>query len=316
MTTRDTAAATAETVAPEPATPAQPAVSARRTRAATIGRWLLALSIIGSIVVSVWSMERVPGAAWQPALLGLVPWVVGKYLLCPLRWHSLSVAGQTRRWHIRSYAESELIGLASPAHIGADVWRMHRLRDTGMTRPCAVAEVGLDRLVGTIGVAVFVLVSGATLPPEVLLLAAGIAVALVVAGLALHRMRPGLLAARPMPRPRVLVKGVVISMGYQLTIMGLVIGSVAAMGQQVDPVALLGVFGATQLAGAVPGVHGASPREGALVVGLASLGVSWTAALGAVALAAVLAWLPALLLGGVSLGIRRLRRVAPVTVAA
>jgi len=305
MTTRQLSAPTAETVTPEPR-------SACRTRAARVGRWLLVLSIVGSIAVSVWSMERVPGAAWQPALLGLVPWVIGKYLLCPLRWHSLSVAGQTRRWHIRSYAESELIGLASPAHIGADVWRMHRLRDTGMTRPCAVAEVGLDRLVGTIGVAVFVLVSGATLPREVLLLAGAIAVALVVVGLVMHRMRPGLLAARPMPRPRVVVKGVVISMGYQLTIMGLVIGSVAAMGQQVDPVALLGVFGATQLAGAVPGVHGASPREGALVVGLASLGVRWTAALGAVALAAVLAWLPALLLGGVSLGIRRLRRAAPV----
>jgi hypothetical protein len=309
---------TSDTAAAAPATqPALPAAtpaarSVRRARTARVGRWLLVLSIVGSIIVSIWSMERVPGAAWQPAVLGLLPWVIGKYLLCPLRWHSLSVSGQTRRWHIRAYAESELIGLASPAHIGADVWRMHRLRDTGMTRPCAVAEVGLDRLVGTLGVGVFVVVSGATLPREVLMLAAGIAVALVVVGLVLHRMRPGLLAARPMPRPRVVVKGIVISMGYQLTIMGLVIGSVAAMGQQVDPLALLGIFGASQLAGAVPGVHGASPREGALVVGLASLGVSWTAALGAVALAAVLAWLPALLLGGVCLGIRRLRPAAPV----
>lgn len=308
---------TPETAAALPAdlgtTPAAPTVrSLRRARTARLGRWLLALSIVGSIVVSVWSMERVPGAAWQPAVLGLMPWVIGKYLLCPLRWHSLSVAGQTRRWHLRAYAESELIGLASPAHIGADVWRMHRLTGTGMTRPCAVAEVGLDRLVGTLGVGVFVLVSGATLPTDVLMLAAAVAVALLVAGLVLHRMRPGLLAARPMPRPRVLVKGIVISMGYQLTIMGLVIGSVAAMGQQVDPVALLGIFGASQLAGAVPGVHGASPREGALVVGLASLGVSWTAALGAVALAAVLAWVPALLLGGVCLGMRRLRPAAPV----
>ena len=40
----------------------------------------------------------------------------------------------------------------------------------------------------------------------------------------------------------------------------------------------------SQVAGIIPGVHGASPREGALVVGLASLGVTWTAALGAVAL--------------------------------
>ncbi|MCW2616218.1 MAG: hypothetical protein JWN08_3212, partial [Frankiales bacterium] len=46
---------------------------------------------------------------------------------------------------------------------------------------------------------------------------------------------------------------------------------------------------------------GASPRDGALVVALAGLGLPWTAALGAVALKAALAWLPALLLGGVSL---------------
>ena len=89
-------------------------------------------------------------------------------MLCPLRWHALSVAGQNRRWHLRAYAESELIGLASPAHIGADVWRMHRLRGTGMTRPCALAEVGLDRLVGAIGLTVFVVVSGATAARECL----------------------------------------------------------------------------------------------------------------------------------------------------
>jgi len=133
-------------------------------------------------------------------------------------------------------------------------------------------------------------------------------VALVV-GLVVHRVRPGLLAARPLPRPRVLLKGVLISMAYQLSIMGLLIGTVSSMGEQVQPLALLGVFGASQVAGIIPGVHGASPREGALVVGLASLGVTWTAALGAVALTAALAWLPAVVLGGASLGVRRLRRL-------
>jgi hypothetical protein len=101
-------------------------------------------------------------------------------------------------------------------------------------------------------------------------------------------------------------------MAYQLTIMGLLLGNLAAMGQEVSPLALLGVFGASQVAGVLPGVHGASPREGALVVGLASLGVTWPAALGAVALAALLAWLPALLLGGASFVAQRLRRGAPV----
>ena len=199
-------------------------------------------------------------------------------------------------------------GLASPAHVGADLWRMHRLQKTGMNRPCAIAELGLDRLVGAIGLGVFVVIAGATLPPRLLGAAAGLAVATVLVALVVHRVRPGLFAARPLPRPRVLLKGVLISMAYQLSIMGLLIGTVSAMGEQVQPLALLGVFGASQVAGIIPGVHGASPREGALVVGLASLGVTWTAALGAVALTAVLAWLPAVVLGGASLGVRGLRR--------
>jgi len=269
------------------------------------GRWLLAAGLVLALGASVWSMDRMPGASWQPALIGLLPWVLGKYVLCPLRWHALSVSGRSRRWHLRAYAESELFGLASPAHVGADLWRMHRLQKVGMTRPCALAEVGLDRLVGAIGLTVFVVVAGATLPPRLLVAAGAIAVVALVVGLVLHRVRPGLFAARPLPRPRVLLKGVVISMAYQVSIMGLLIGNVAAMGEQVPPLALLGVFGASQVAGVIPGVHGASPREGALVVGLASLGVTWSAALGAVALTAVLAWLPALLLGGVSLGVRR-----------
>jgi hypothetical protein len=116
-----------------------------------------------------------------------------------------------------------------------------------------------------------------------------------------------------MPPVRVVVTGVLLSVGYQLTIMGLLIGTVAAMGEQVPPLALLGVFGASQVAGIVPGVNGASAREGALVVALASLGITWSAAVGAVALSALLAWLPALLLGGGSLALRRVAvpRTAP-----
>lgn len=270
-------------------------------------RPLQAVALLAALAVSAWSFDRVPHASWQPALLGLVPWVFGKYVLCPLRWHALSVSGKSRRWHLRAYAESELIGLASPAHVGADLWRMHRLQSCGLTRACSLAEVGLDRLVGAIGLAVFVVVAGATLPPRLLAVAAALALVAVLVGVAVHRARPGLLAGRPLPPPRVLVKGVLISMAYQLSILGMLVGTIAAMGEQVHPLALLGVFGASQVAGIIPGVHGASPREGALVVGLASLGVAWQAAIGAVALVAVLAWLPALLLGGASLGVRRLR---------
>ena len=38
----------------------------------------------------------------------------GKYVLCPLRWHGLSASGRSRRWHLRVYAESELMGLLTP----------------------------------------------------------------------------------------------------------------------------------------------------------------------------------------------------------
>lgn len=286
------------------------------TRSRALGRWVVALSVVVAAVASMWSLQRVPGASWQPVAIGLLPWVFGKYVLCPLRWHALSVSGRNRRWHLRAYAESELFGIVSPGHVGADLWRMHRLQGTGLSRPCALAEVGLDRLVGAIGLATFVLVSGVALPPRVLAAAAAIAVLLVVGGLVLHRMRPGLLASRPMPPARVVAKGVLISMGYQLTIMGLLLGNIVALGEQVHPLALLGVFGASQVAGIIPGVQGVSAREGALVVGLASLGVSWTAALGAVALAALLAWLPAVALGGACLAAGRVaarvgRRTAP-----
>jgi hypothetical protein len=293
---------TAETVS----APASPRVSAK-FRAA---RWLMAAGVLVALVVSVWSMRRVPHASWQPALLGLAPWVVGKYLLCPLRWHALSCSGRNRRWHLRVYAESELLGLVSPGHLGADLWRMHLLQRTGMNRPSALAEVALDRLIGALGLAVFVVASGATLPIRVVAAAVGLAAGVLIVLRVVRQFRPGIFAGRPMPPLPVVLRGVAISIAYQLTIMGLLIGTVAAMGEVVHPLALLGVFGASQVAGILPGVNGASPREGALVVGLASVGVTWQAALGADALTALLAWIPALLIGGAAFLVRRLQRPA------
>lgn len=285
---------------------------------AAFGRtWVRALLLSVAVGVSLWSFERVPDASWWPALLGLVPWALGKYVLCPLRWHALSVSGRSRKWHLRVYAESELLGLVSPAHAGADLWRVHKLETTGMNRTSAVAEAALDRLMGSIGLMLFVVMAGATLPPQVLAAAVGIAAFFLVVALVVRRVRPQLLADRPLPRPKVAAKAVLLSMAYQLTILCMLMGTVAAMGQELNPLQLLGVFGASQVAGIVPGMHGASPREGALVVGLASLGLTWTAALGAVALTALLAWLPALVLGGGSFAVRRLRaRRSPAVAAA
>jgi uncharacterized membrane protein YbhN (UPF0104 family) len=108
-----------------------------------------------------------------------------------------------------------------------------------------------------------------------------------------------------------------MSIGYQLTIVGLLVGAIHAVGDSVSALQLIGVFGASQIAGVLPGVHGASPREGALVAGLAAIGVSWSDAFGAVALTALLTWVPALLVGGVSLLVRwRRGDRAPLAVAA
>jgi hypothetical protein len=220
------------------------------------------------------------------------------------RCHALSGSGRTRRWHLRAYAESEILGLVSPWHAGADLWRIHRLERVGVRRTAAVSEVALDRFVGAVGLIVAVAVSGVALPPAVLAAALGVAAVVLVAALVVNRRKPGLANRWPWPSPKVFVLGILLSVGYQATILGLLIGAIHAVGDSVSALQLVAVFGASQLAGVLPGVHGASPREGALVAGLASIGVSWTAAFGAVALTALLYWIPALLVGGSCLFLR------------
>ncbi|WP_148616367.1 lysylphosphatidylglycerol synthase domain-containing protein [Nocardioides rubriscoriae] len=278
---------------------------APRLRALVHSRTVLVLGIVVSVVIPAVTLPRLPHVTVWPVLLGLAPWVVGKYLLCPLRWRVLTDGGFSRRWHLRAYAESELLGLLTPGHVGADVWRVHRFSRAGLGRGDAVMSVGMDRFVGAIGLAVFVGFAGAALPLRMLLGAAGLGVALVVGALVVRRVRPDWLPSRPLPRPRQLAHALVLSAGYQLSIAALLLGTVAATGHTVAPLAVLGAFGASQLAGAVPGPNGASPRDAALVVALVALGVPWAAAAGAVALKAAVAWLPALVLGGVSLVVTR-----------
>ena len=266
-----------------------------------------ALAVL-ALAVPVITLPALPQLSWWPALLGMLPWVFGKYVLCPLRWHALSTSGRSRRWHLRAYAEAELCGLLTPGHVGADAWRVRRLTRTGMSTPDAVAEAGLDRFVGAIGLAAFVGFSATALPVRMLLVALGLAATAVVVAVLVGRRKPHLVPTRRLPSRRALAYGVLLSAGYQLSICLLLLGTVAATGHTLGPLALLGAFGASQLAGAVPGPQGASPRDGALVLALTGLGLPWQAALGAVALKATLAWLPALLLGGVSLVLARVLR--------
>ncbi len=272
-----------------------------RLRAVLRSRTLLALGVVVSVLVPVVTLPRLPQVTLWPVLLGLAPWVIGKYLLCPLRWRALTDAEMSRRWFLRAYAESELLGLLTPGHVGADLWRLKRLTGAGLGRGDAVLSVGTDRLVGALGLTAFVAFAGTELPVRMLLVVAGVSLAAILVVLVLRRVRPGILPSRPLPPPRALAHGLLLSAGYQLSIAALLLGAVGATGHSLSPLAVLGAFGASQLAGAVPGPNGASPRDGALVVGLVAAGVPWAAAVAAVSIKAAVAWLPALALGGSSL---------------
>jgi hypothetical protein len=274
-------------------------------RALLHSRAMLVMAIAVAVTVPAVTLPRLPHVSPWPVLLGLLPWVVGKYLLCPLRWRVLTNATLSRWWHIRAYAESELLGLFTPGHVGADLWRLHRLRRVGLGRGDALTSVGVDRLVGAVALAIFVGLAGATLPLRLLLGAVCMALVLLTAFLIVRKVRPDLVPSRPLPPPRKLALGLLMSLGYQLTIAGFLLGAVAATGNSLSPLALLGAFGASQLAGALPGPNGAAPRDGALVLALVALGIPWAAAAAAVTLRTVLTWLPALALGGVSLLITR-----------
>ena len=270
-------------------------------------KWVMGAAVVFAVVMAASSWHLAPNAAVGPMLLGLAAWTVGNYLLVPLRWHSLSGSGQNRRWHLRVYAEGEILGLLSPAHAGTDLWRVHMLRGVGMDRTNAVVDVAADRLVGGIGIVVVAVVGGATLPPALLIACAGGAAVILAVGLLMKKFRPTIVA---LPPRRTLVRGVFVSLLYQACAIGLLIGTVAAVGHSVPPIDMLGLVGASQVAALVPGVHGAGPKEGALAAGLVALGVPLSAAIGAIALAGTLAWVPALLFGGLCHLHRRRTRAA------
>ena len=276
-----------------------------RLRAVFHSRAILVLGVVVSVLVPALTLPHLPYVSPWPVLLGVAPWVVGKYLLCPMRWRALTNGPLSRRWHVRAYAESELLGLLTPGHVGADVWRVKRLTGSGVPRGDAVLSVGTDRLVGALGLAAFVVFAGSALPVRMALIAAGVTVLAVIAALVVRHVRPDLLPRRPLPPPRQLAQAFVLSAGYQLSIAALLMGTVDATGHDLSPLAVLGAFGASQVAGAVPGPNGASPRDGALVAALMALGIPFQAALAAVAVKAAVAWVPALCLGGVSLLLTR-----------
>jgi hypothetical protein len=260
-------------------------------------RWVTAFAVLLAVAIAAGSFAKAPHANLGPAFLGLAAWTMGNYVLVPLRWHRLSASGQNRRWHFRVYAEGEVLGLLSPAHAGTDLWRVHMLRQVGMDRTSAVVDVAADRLVGGVGIVVVAVLGGVTMPLPLVLGLVGVTAVVLFVALAIRKKRPTIVTVPPR---RALVRGVLMSVLYQACAIGLLMGTVAAVGHSVAPVDMLGLVGASQVAALIPGMHGAGPKEGALAAGLVALGVPLSAAIGAISLAATLAWLPALVLGGLS----------------
>lgn len=260
------------------------------------------------IGVAVGTWMHLPHMHLTPALLGLGCWTIGNYLFCPLRWRTVSTRGKPLRWYARVYAEGELLGLLTPQHAGADLWRIRQLVHTGANKRSALAEIAADRLAGGVMVTALAAIAGMSLPSRFWPLA-GLAMAVVAGAVFLTRRlwRPQL-AQIQRPNGWAFVRGAMISALYQAGYLGFFVGLVAAVGHHASPLGMASVLGISQAAGLLPGVHGAGPREGAMTGGLVALGLPLSAAFAAVALGAALAWVPAVLVGGGGLAVRSLRR--------
>ena len=67
-----------------------------RLRHALHLRSVRVLAVAVALGVAAFNTERLPALSLLPVVLGLLPWIVGKYVLCPLRWHAISASGQSR----------------------------------------------------------------------------------------------------------------------------------------------------------------------------------------------------------------------------
>jgi len=250
-----------------------------------------------------------PRMRLEPALVGLACWTVGNYLVCPLRWSAVSTRGRSLRWYARVYAEGELLGMLTPQHAGADLWRIRQLVAAGAEKGSAVVEVAADRLAGGVMILALGVLAGMTVPPRFFPIAGLAVAAIAVAVWLTRRLWQPRIADVQRPRGWAFVRAAAISALYQVGYIGFVIGLVTAVGHHVSLLGTASVLGLSQAASLLPGVHGAGPREGAMTGGLVALGLPLAAAVSVVALAAALAWLPAIVVGGGGLAARSLSRM-------
>ncbi|HET6817972.1 MAG TPA: lysylphosphatidylglycerol synthase domain-containing protein [Mycobacteriales bacterium] len=289
--------------------PETPPATGRWRVVRRVGAVVLRVAPVLGIVIAVGTWSHLPHMHLQPALVGLACWTVGNYLFCPLRWRSVSTRGKKWTWYARVYAEGELLGMLTPQHAGADLWRVRQLLHEGAEKSSAVVEVASDRLSGGLVVAVLAVLAGMTIPPALLPFAGAAIGAIALTAYLVRRL--WLPRVRTVARPKgwAFVRAALISGLYQAGYLGFTIGLVAAVGHHVDPLGVASVLGLSQMAGLLPGIHGAGPREGTMTGGLVALGLPLSAAVAAVALGAALTWLPALVVGGSGLAARGWRGV-------
>jgi hypothetical protein len=277
----------------------------------TVPRWLrhvVRLVPVLGIVAAVASWSHLPRMQLEPALVGLACWTVGNYLVCPLRWKSVSSRNRSLAWYARVFAEGELLGMLTPQHAGADLWRIRQLVADGADKSAAVVEVAADRLAGGVMIVVLGLIAGMTVPARWWPIAGAVAATVAAAVWFTRRLWHPRVAHVQRPRGWAFVRSAAISALYQLGYLGFILGLVGAVGHQVDPLAAMSVLGLSQAAGMLPGIHGAGPKEGAMAGGLVALGLPLAAAVSVVALGAALTWVPAVVVGGGGLAARSLRR--------
>jgi glycosyltransferase 2 family protein len=260
------------------------------------------------VTAAVVTWMRLPHMQLEPALVGLACWTGGNYLICPLRWQSVSSRGRSLAWYARVFAEGELLGMLTPQHAGADLWRIKQLVSAGSDKGAAVVEIAADRLSGGVMIVVLGIIAGMSVPAKWWPVAGGVAAAIAAAVWLTRRLWHPRIAHVQKPKGWAFVRSAAISALYQLGYLGFILGLVAAVGHHVDPLGTMSVLGLSQAAGMLPGVHGAGPKEGAMAGGLVALGLPLTAAVSAVALGAALAWVPAVVAGGGGLAVRGLRR--------
>lgn len=120
-----------------------------------------------------------------------------------------------------------------------------------------------NRFVGAIGLVMFVAFAATALSVRMALVAGGVGLVAVLAGLIIRQVQPRWIPRHQLPPPGRLLHGLVLSVCYQASIIALLVGTLLATGYHLSPIGVLGAFGASQLAGALPGPNGASPRDGA-----------------------------------------------------